>query len=326
MHTLTPDTLEEGRLRDSADHETYKRAQALFQSGHVQVGKVTERTATSTVHDRRNYRVELKIANNYLYLKCNCLHAGRGLVCEHELAACFGVRAYLQQNQPPEWKNQLDSLVREMRLGATAENNRPYLLYFSLQQVPYTTNWRLVPYQLAEHALPKEIRGSNLPDKPEIIQQIITENKLTRRLTTPYQALDPFACLNCPPENVALANLIQERANFHRSFHAHFPLDEFLSLLANTGTTIFLGDEDDPLQKVLYLLSGRGRLALYLERNQDGIIIKPSLSLDDNNHTLLKGTAKIIHSDQVWALVDHYLCPVGNPAWIATLNNFRSNN
>ena len=83
MHTLSRETLEESRLRSAVDEETFERGQALFDSGLAEVLKIAQTTAQCAVTDRRKQRVEILVKDNYLYLKCDCLHASRGLVCEH---------------------------------------------------------------------------------------------------------------------------------------------------------------------------------------------------------------------------------------------------
>jgi len=323
MQKLTPEILDEKRLKGAVDQETYQRAIELFKDGRVQVNKVDQQNAYCSVHDRRDYRVEIKVDNNYLYFKCDCTHASRALVCEHDIAASFAVRERLKQNEPSEWQTQLDNIVRGMRKSRPSAQSKRYLLFFSLQKDKLSAAWTLLPYQLSESVLPKTLRGENLPPTTQELVNLIRDNNLTERLKIPYFTLEPAGCANCSPESVALANVITERDRAYSGYYNRVPLDDYLNLLRNASGSIFLGEDGEPLKKELQILPTEGNLSLRLDEDESGLRISPQLQLDGSLTQQIQAKAHVIHSDPVWIFVDDYVCPIQNPIWVELLNNFR---
>lgn len=124
MPKLSLETLNDERLRKSVDPEIYQRGQALYQAGRVQITELREDSASCLLNDRHPYRIEIKVAKNFLYLKCDCRFAYRGLICEHDIAACLAVRDVLQQRLPPTWRNQIN---RILDTSPTSPKNQPQI-------------------------------------------------------------------------------------------------------------------------------------------------------------------------------------------------------
>src|SRR5512143_547065 len=134
MYTLNLETLSEERLRKAVDNDTFQRGQTIFARGEVQVLEANDLAALCTVPDKRNYRVEIKVGREYVYLKCSCSHAGRGLICEHDVAAWLALREQLTRQLPSPWQAQITQVLESGASLPSKPKPAPYLLFFSLQQ------------------------------------------------------------------------------------------------------------------------------------------------------------------------------------------------
>src|SRR5512139_3017716 len=147
MYKLDLETLSEDRLRKAVDSETFGLGAELFDRGQVQIVEITDLTALCIVPDKRNYRVELKIVRDHVYLKCGCSHASRGLICEHDVAAWLYLRQYLTRRLPDAWQTQLDQMIQSAQAVPPAGKPAPYFLFFSLQEEvrSFPSHWKLAP-------------------------------------------------------------------------------------------------------------------------------------------------------------------------------------
>lgn len=333
MQKLTLETLNEERLRKAVDRKIFELGQNLFQWGRVQVREIKDQVADCIVQDKRPYQVEIKVANNFLYLKCKCRYAYRGIVCEHEIAACMAVREVLRQRQPAKWRVQLNNLMGTWQSSPRRKQVAPYLLFFSLQEASSTAYnaWKITPYHLPLSVVPKELRASDSPFNELTLSKMIeTTPGLVAQIRTPYSELDPSNCVNCSYEGVRLANVLVERNKGHLHFlDADFPLEEFLTLVASTQSPLYLGDLNHPVQKALTIIDKPGELRLNLERDDRGLHINARIFLPDEMIDLKSndrpGSIRIIQRSPLWLLVDQNLLKLGDSLHAEAISGFLEN-
>ncbi len=330
MPKLSLETLNEDRIRKAVDRKIFELGQNLFQQGRVQVRDIKDQVAQCVVQDKRPFDVEIKVANNYLYLKCACRYAYRGTVCEHEVAACLAVREVLRQRQPAKWRAQLNRLIDTWQTIPRRKAAVPYLLFFSLQDTSAAglKSWKIVPYQLPLSALPKELRGSETGFNEDSLAKITeTTPGLIAQIKTPYHELDAAGCLNCSYEGVRIANILIERVRAHLYyFNLEFPLEDFLTLIASTQSPIYLGEPDNPLQRALRILVQPGELRLNLTRDSDGLHIHARINLPDRTIDLKSndrpGSIRVIQYSPLWLLIGQNLIKLGDSVKAEIVNGF----
>ncbi|MBN2549140.1 MAG: SNF2 helicase associated domain-containing protein [Anaerolineales bacterium] len=327
MYKLTPETLDEDRLKKSVDSTTLRLGQGLYTMQQVKVLEITEASATCVVQERRNFRVTIKVADNYLYLKCSCQHASRGLICEHEVAAWLAVLDHLRRNVSPAWRAQLARVMDVLPVGeaqtAPAYSYRNnYLLFFSLQMSSYPL-WKIVPYQLPINPLSAQFKSAGLniapfPGDNEAVYQYIENNTdLVVHLKSPTSTWEAEKCLNCPREGVFLANLLIDRM---RLFFQSRPmsLEDILSMIASTNSPIFQGSAANPLQKRLSILNEPGDIYLNLNQTEAGLQIQPMLNLptganeSEPDSTIDFTEIELIQDDPLWLLADRWIIRLRN--------------
>ncbi len=209
MHIIDLDTLNEERLIQSVDPETYLLGVDLFSNGSVEVAEVSESTAKCTVLDKRYFHVNFRIEKQNLLLKCSCSHASRGLICEHEVAAYLAIRKSLMENLPPEWKLQLERTLEIAESRTPSIPIASYYLFFSLQKEAAhgVAAWQLVPLYLPERSIPAEIIKTQSTDL-DWEKITVAHPDLLLRIRTPTQPLNSESCINGDRESVSLANLL----------------------------------------------------------------------------------------------------------------------
>lgn len=327
MKKLTVDVLSDERLQKSVDRQIFELAQKLYNEGRVNVVEVKDSYASCMLHDRHPYRVEIKVDRNYLFLKCNCRYAARGLICEHDIACCLAVRDVLQQRLPPTWRNQL---ARVLDTGQTKPRRVPatgYFLFFSLrEEISYDgTGWKITPYHLPLSSLTKSGVHLEYPiDRNELYQAITANSAFSPYLRVPYQGLSIEQCLNCRAESVTIANLLLERS---RGFNNDlFPLDEILTLIGASDCPLYYGTRDYPLEKKLRVISSPGAVRLVLNRDQQGLHITARLVFQERSFDLGQEISldniQVISRSPYWILLENDLLKIENGPAIDLLNQF----
>ncbi|MDI6694902.1 MAG: SNF2-related protein [Anaerolineales bacterium] len=327
MYKLDLETLNEDRLRKAVDPQTYRLGQELFARTQIQTIEVTDFTAALIVPDKRKYRVEFKVAREHVFLKCGCSHASRGLVCEHEVAAWLSLRQHFVRQTPSLWQMQLSQALDSAWIAQPRSRSNPYYLFFSLseEEYEYSSQWAIAPYTLPLSALPTEMRkGAAEADEAEVHALLEAEADALRRLKSPYHSLEPQACLNCPPEVVNLANIILERNRAYLySYNVRFPLENYLSLLRNTRSPLYLGKPSNPLFKPLTILQEIAELRLFIDHCETGIRLHPQLVASEQPLQINLDKAREILSDPLWLLAGDYLLEISNLSAAALLNVFQ---
>ena len=332
MYKIDLDTLSEDRLRRAVDSDIFNQGAEIFASGQVQVLEVTELAAFCIVPDKRNYRVEIKIVRDHVYLKCSCSHASRGLICEHDVAAWLSLRQHLTRLLPEAWQAQLDQLIQSAQAIPRREKITPYLLFFSLQEEMrgFPSYWKLAPYSLPFNALPAEMRQAGEPPDLQALQALAEASPdALRGLKSPYYTLDPAGCVNCGFEAVNLANIILERNRaYSYSYNTRFPLEDYLRLLRSTQSPLYLGDPVWPLRLGLTVLPETGEIHLDVEKDEHGLHLSPILVAGDK--TLAFGETDaggspdlgLILEEPPWLLADRNLVELANPSGLGLLDYF----
>lgn len=333
MYKLDLETLNEDRLRRAVDADTFRLGAELFERGQVQVTELTELAAFCVVPDKRNYHVEFKIARDHVYLKCSCSHASRGLICEHEVAAWLSLRQHLKRSLPEAWQARLDQVINQAQDLPVLRKTPPYLLFFSLQEElrgfpPY---WKLTPYTLPFSALPAEMRQAANPIEMQALQALFEASPETvRGLKTPYYTLDAEGCLNCQVEAVNLANIILERNRaYSYSFNSRFPLEDYLLLLRNTQSPLFLGDANRPLKLGLVISPEPGEVRLKVDKDEHGLHLSALLVVGGEPPATGASSAwdyydlERILDEPAWLLAGRTLFELANPSGLSLLEYFR---
>ena len=334
MPKLTKETLDIDRLRKAVDEDTFKLGHYLYQQQRVHVLETSELEATCQVQDKRLYTVKLVRSTSYLYFKCECSHASRGLICEHDVAAWLALGEHLGRQEPPPWRAQLDQLLGSAHALPRSRQAEPYLLFFSLQELGSAFSyWNIVPYYLPGKALPDERMRSNdnaplhdsaqpddngqrvdvgQPYTQESIQKLFEARpQLLRKLKTVYSPLDPLGCLNSQAQAAVLANLMIERLRpGFSTLGAHLP--EFLPLIAQTGAPLYLGEAANPLSAPLQILPASGEVRIRIDRDEQGLHILPVLSTGTQIIDIQETFLEIISPSPLWILANGQIFELAN--------------
>jgi non-specific serine/threonine protein kinase len=328
MPKLTLETLSEERLIKSVDHEIFTQGQSLHLEGRVQVIDIKNDSAQCIVQDKHPYRVEIKVANKYLYLKCDCRYAFRGLICEHDIAACLAVRDRFRQKLPPTWRNQINKVIDASSLTQRKTSPSHYLLLFSLQELETanSNSWKITPFLLPHTALTKFNFNFSEPYTDQELQDWISSHPaLPAHLKMPYQLLNLDGCLNCPPQSVILANYFLERARTFSPFTSNTPLDDYYSLIASSQSPLYLGVAGNPISKKLQTFTESCDLQLYLDHDNQGIHIQAHFLIPDRAIDVLISknlSIRMLYPAALWILCDHYLFKLRDQNQIDLLQAF----
>jgi non-specific serine/threonine protein kinase len=326
MSKLTLRTLEEERIQKSVNREIYELGQAIYQAGKVQVLEVKNDTANCIVQDKHPYRVQIKVAKNYLYMKCDCRYAYRGTICEHDIAACFGVRDTLKQRLPPTWRNQIQKIIEGPQSKTRKSRPGRYFLFFSLQQVKSydRVSWKIVPITLAASQVIEHVASPGEPfDHTGLHQWISNHPQANSLMRTPHQLLNAVGCINLPNQAVVLANILVERSRGYTYYSSIFPLDEYLTLLSEIGCPLYYGDTAHPLKKTVQLIIEPGELCLRLTKTEQGINIHPFLDQNQQQIDLKEekgGGFTFLSTKPIWILMQTYLIKLADQNQFELLN------
>lgn len=313
MSKLTLETLDQERLRRSVDEQIFTKGQQLYMDGQVKLVEMKQEMASCIVQDKHPYRTEIKVARGYLYLKCNCSYAQRGIICEHDIAACLAVRGFLEQQLPPTWRNEINKIVN---LPDNRKRKNPiqrYFLFFALYKNPYqeTANWKIIPVQLSYSAWLRTTGEENLIPSPSQILDMLSKNKQLRYLfKTNFSSLDPQGCLNCPIEATLLANILVEKNRDYYAYTTRYSINDYLTQICLAKYPLFLNLPDDPSAIALSILDKPGKLKLTIDRDTSGISIYSKVDFGDFSVPINEQDSHNIYFYQVspqWMLIHEYL-------------------
>lgn len=333
MNGLNLETLSEERLRKAVDDATYLLGQRIYAQGQVQLLDFAEAAAVCSVPDKRNYRVEIKVGREFVYLKCTCNHAGRGLICEHDVAAWLAVRERLSRDLPAPWQAQIGQVLQTASYPAPRSRSAPYLLYFSLQEEQRVdeSNWNVSPYHIALSHLPAELRTE--PPQPSILLKERPE--LLVHVKPSYRRLKPGDCRNAPASLVELANMMIENQRLSNSYIYSYnyrysdganptSLQNYLALLRDVQAPLYLGTSTDPLHQSVQLPQAAGSVRLSLDRSADGLHLAPHLYIGSAPVEYEIDKVKVVLEDEetCWLLAGDTLLELNAPGGPSLMAQF----
>jgi len=336
MYKITLETLSEERLKNSVEPEILEKGKDIYQRGAVEIIEVAELVASATVHDTRRYHVEINVAKKHLYLKCNCNHASRGLICEHEAAAWLAIREHLNKQLPPAWRSQLLQIIHSIPDQSSIQQNNRYILLFSLQR-KYTNlygkdlpgNWCIHAYSIKEINLPdifnQSINSNNSSDNTylftEIIKYVKSRSAPMLKAQRVTQHLDPSYCVCEDPNMVSFANLLSDIER-SEAIETNYVLHDFLNILMNTNAPLFKGVQDDPFQFPIKILSEPGEIRISIHKKTQGIQISPIIISGKQKLDQPIDKISIINDKPTWLLVNQKLVQLIEPTSVKILSSF----
>lgn len=337
---LSPDILTEERLVRSVDPDTLAMGRQLYRRGQVQLQKIREAHAELTVQDKRPHAVEIRVAANYLYLKCSCRHASRGLVCEHEVAAWLFLMDKLRGQSAPAWREKVQQIVNAVQALPRSESAAPFFHFLYLKESP-DDDWEINPYSLPLARLfqlrsaPPWLPASDTPlqtwkerfQKPasrqELAEWLVNTPEAQYACAAQRQPLDPQGCLNCPAELMIVANSLVGQASMfsymNRSFVGHY-----LELAASSQVPLILVDESGKLQQALHVSQSPAEINLILNRTEDGLHLSGQFALQEAEQIFPIQAAEFLITEPLWVLVKEWvfrLVPSESLALVHTLRN-----
>jgi non-specific serine/threonine protein kinase len=287
-------------LRGAAGEKVYERGEAYFRWGRVEIDEITNSIAICYVQGSQLYRVNLSVAQDHLYMVCDCPYSENGWICKHHVAAVLAVYNRLHEQERLDWQKQLTKILGfKPGRGPRAH---PYYLFFSLQPEG-PVSWKLAPYILPVSAFPPNLRNQEEALPPEVLQEILETNpELDFHLSKPTTILQARRCLNCSQDHVMLANLIADRSRAFGYYPTSFPLPDYLTLAAALRSPVYLGTVERPVQTKLEILPEEGQIQLGVRKNDTGLSVRACAVINNCTITLERGKTRIIHSNPLWAL------------------------
>ena len=289
-------------LRGAAGEKIYERGEAYFRWGRVEIDEITDHIAICYVQGSQLYRVNLSVANNHLYMDCDCPYAEDGWICKHHVAAALAVYNHLHQQVRPNWKTQLTRILEINPTRSRGPHTHPYYLFFSLQTAGPGT-WKLAPYILPISAFPPNFRTQEEALTPEELREVLVSNpELDFHLSKPSTILQAKSCLNCGPEHVMLANLISERNRAYGYYPTSFPLPDYLTLAASLHSPVYLGTVDRPVQTELEIIPDEGHIHLEILKNDEGMTLRACAVFEQRSVDLQRGDTQTLYASPIWVL------------------------
>ena len=302
MHKLNLETLTKERLENSVDPETFQLGVDLYLLRSPQVVDLTDSQARCIVYDKRNFHVLLKVEKQHLFLKCNCNHASRGLICEHEVAAYLSLRDRLTESLPPSWTGKIDTLINLLNDNPTRVISQPYYLFFSLQKDPAQSSltWRIEAYTIFAGAISINNSGYEFPKFSW--DQILQNNpNLQTRIRPVSQPLDTSGCINGGSAAASLANLIL-RIKKTNPGNGPFPIEFVLPLVRQSGAFIARGDPSSPIQIPLTIIPEPAGLSLNIAHKTTDFTLEPLIISGERVFSLDNENIEFLHPTALWIL------------------------
>jgi non-specific serine/threonine protein kinase len=289
-------------LRGAAGEKIYERGEAYFRWGRVEIDELTNSIAICYVQGSRLYRVNLSVANEHLYMDCDCPYSENGWICKHHVAAALAVFNRLHEQEHFDWQKQLTKILGIKPGGSRGPRAHPYYLFFSLQP-DGPVSWKLAPYILPLSAFPPSHRNQEEALPPEILQEMLENNpELDFHLSKPTTILQARRCLNCNQEHVMLANLISDRSRAFGYYPTSFPLPDYLTLAAALQSPVYLGTVEHPVQTKLEILPEAGQIHLEILKNEDGLNMRACAVFHQSSIALERGETRVLYTNPLWAL------------------------
>jgi len=309
MPYLTRELLKPERF---APWNILQRGYDYYRQGRVTVTSLDDESATCKVRGTGStYTVTLQAkSEKHLIYSCTCPHAAKGYVCKHVVAAALKVSEQVGSIED-RWDYRLDrlldSLSRRTSRPTTAEDASPYVLIFGLQTGGSTCY--LQAFAISPSGWPEA--GELSPNDPEAVAQSLDRDRSWQRLASRVQSpLNPYACINLPPEAAHIYNLMLAASPYYYFSTPDSSLfGKYLLILARYQVPIFLHSGG----RFTRSLRWRDRpvpLEVALVRDPEGLQLDVGANVDGDIYSYRQGDLTVVSQDPPWVLAGSILTPV----------------
>ena len=316
MPYLTRELLKPERIAPFS-WEIVRRGYSYYQEGRVTVVSLDDESATCQVQGKGGiYVVTLRAeSEKMLDAFCSCPYAAKGYACKHIVAAALKVSEYVGSIED-RWDYRLtrllDSLPKQASRQAATGTPSPYILLFTLQTGENSCflHSAIIPQSQwpAADALP-------VGDPEGIAHFLDTDRSWQRVASKVYSPLDPYACLNLPPEAAQIGNLLLASPYSPYAYYYSAPdsslFGKYLLLLARYQVPIFLYGNNRFLRR-LHWRDRPVTLEVALIRAPEGLRLDVGASIDQVVYSHSQGNLVVVSQNPPWVLAGNILTPVTN--------------
>ncbi|GAB4568353.1 MAG: DEAD/DEAH box helicase [Anaerolineae bacterium] len=299
--------------RESAPVMIRRRGEAYYEDGRVTLISFDGETAHFSVRGSAgDYTVTIRGQEGYVTASCSCPYAQKGRICKHTIASALFLRARLKtfmQRWDYRLRLALEQPIRKPRKTTRFQTTGPYALLYSLLIIHDEAYF--IPYIIESYrwrAFPQE------PMDPESFNRYLEENRSWPRAATLVSTeLDPYRCVNLPPEAVEICNLLLDQDSPYYGYSASRMFRRFLTILARQNAPVFRQSQRGNFRHRVRLLDRPIKLEAVLMRSSEGLLLDVGARVGDDVFSMQKGTFHVISRDPAWALFGDILAPVANP-------------
>ncbi len=308
------------------DWRALQAGTAYHEEGRVTVVSLDDESALCKVQGRGNtYTVHLKAEGEQkLSASCTCPQAARGQVCKHIFAAILTVREQvgsIEDRWDYRLHRMLNSLPRRSARQTAPEVPSPYVLLLGLRVAPNDLH-------MAVYALPKWSGLEDLPEGPDAVaDRLDADRSWEQKVVQVRSPLDPYGCLNLPPEAVQTCNVLvgSSPALYYFSSSYRFPVaipadvfGNYLLILARYRVPIFLLS-GSRFSRRLYWRDQPVSLEMALIRSPEGLKLDVGTVLGGTTYSHSQQNLLVISRNPAWVLAGDTLAPVTPPEILDTL-------
>lgn len=302
--------------------EIIRRGRNYYQEGRVTIVSLDNESATCKVRGTGDtYTVILRAeSDKKLVTFCSCPYAAKGYVCKHIVAAALKVSEQvgsIEDRWDYRLSRLLDSLPKPTAPTALSVATSPYILLFGLQQ--WTNTFSLRPYIIQESWWP-EARALP-PDDPEAAAHYLDTHRSWQEAVARVQSpLDPYACINLPPEAAHVCNLMLTASSPYYYYGPDHPevFGKYLLILARYQVPLFLHSGNRFVRRLRWR-DHPADLEVALIRDSEGLKLDVGVTIEGTVYSHRHGGLHIVSQNPPWVLVGDTLTPVTHPEALALL-------
>lgn len=307
--------------------EIIRRGQRYYQEGRVTIVSLDDESATCKVRGTGGvYTVVLRAASEKkLTVSCSCSYAAKRYVCKHIIAAALEVGKHVDSIED-RWDYRLSRLLDSLPKPTAQKVSKPaspYVLLFGLQKG--TNSFYLQAYTIPESHWSGARALSS--DDPEAVARHLDADRSWENGVVPVQSsLDPYACINQPPEAAHICNLMLAASTspyyyYYRS--GSFQPDifgKYLLILARYQVPLFLRSGDRFTRRMRWG-DRPADLEIALIRDSEGLKLDAGIVLDGTVYSHRHGGLHVVSKDPPWVLAGDMLTPVNRSEVLDILAN-----